>query len=262
MRTIIKGTGHFIPEHTRSNHDFVWHDFYNERLQRIEGTTRIIEKFEQITGISARRYASTEMTASDMAVRAASAAIEDAGIDPETIDQVIVAHNFGDVRKHTIQSDAVPSLASRVKQALWIRNPACVAYDLLFGCPGWVQGLIHADAFIKAGMAKRCLVIGTETLSRVIDQYDRDSMIFSDGAGAVIVEAQHGPGRGQGIIGAVAQTHSMEETDYITMGRSYFPHADPAIRYLKMQGHKVYEFALKTVPEAMKACIESAKDAS
>ena len=259
MRTIITGTGHFIPEHTRSNRDFAWHDFYNERQQRIEGTNRIIEKFEQITGISARRYAGTDMTASDMAVRAAAVAIKDAGIDPETIDQVIVAHNFGDVRKHTIQSDAVPTLASRVKQALWIRNPACVAYDLLFGCPGWVQGLIQAEAFFKAGMAKRCLVIGTETLSRVIDQYDRDSMIFSDGAGAVIVEAQLGPAHGKGILGAVSHTYSMEETDYINMGRSYFPHADPAIRYLKMQGHKVYEFALKMVPAAMKACIDAAK---
>src|ERR1700743_3504873 len=139
MRTVIIGTGHFIPAHVRSNRDFAWHEFYNDRQQRIEGTPRIIEKFEQITGISARRYADTGMTASDMAARAATAAIEGGGVDPETMTQVIVAHNFGDIRKYSIQSDAVPSLASRVKQTLWIANPACVAYDLLFGCPGWVQ---------------------------------------------------------------------------------------------------------------------------
>jgi 3-oxoacyl-[acyl-carrier-protein] synthase-3 len=258
MRTVITGTGHFIPAQIRSNSDFAWHDFYNAHQQRIEGTTKLIEKFEQITGISARRYVGTDMTASDMAVQAAAFAIEDAGIDAETIDQIIVAHNFGDIRKHSIQSDAVPTLASRVKQALGIANPACVAYDLIFGCPGWLQGLIQAEAFFKAGMAKRCLVIGAETLSRVIDQYDRDSMIFSDGAGAVIVEASGSPSHGQGILSAVSQTYAMEEADLINMGRSYFPHADPAVRFLKMQGHKVYEFALKTVPEAMKACLEAA----
>ncbi len=259
MRTVITGTGHFTPAASRSNSDFVYHDFYNERQQRIEGSPKIIERFEQITGISARRYVSTDMTASDMATRAAASAIKDAGIDPETIDQLIVAHNFGDVRKHTIQSDAVPALASRVKRSLWITNPTCVAYDLLFGCPGWLQGLIQADAFIKAGLARKCLVIGTETLSRVIDPHDRDSMIFSDGAGAVILEARPDPEEGPGILGAVSQSHCMEETSYINMGGSNCPFADPAVRYLKMQGHKVYEFALKTVPTAMKACLEAAK---
>jgi 3-oxoacyl-[acyl-carrier-protein] synthase-3 len=66
-----------------------------------------------------------------------------------------VAQNFGDVIKHTIQTDAVPSLASRIKHALGIRNPNCVAYDVLFGCPGWLQGVIQADAFFKAGMARK-----------------------------------------------------------------------------------------------------------
>ena len=79
----------------------------------------------------------------------------------------------------------LPALASRVKHALKIKNPSCVPYDILFGCPGWVQGVIQADAYFKAGIAKKCLVIGTETLSRVLDVYDRDSMIFSDGAGAL-----------------------------------------------------------------------------
>jgi 3-oxoacyl-[acyl-carrier-protein] synthase-3 len=259
MRTVITGTGHFTPAASRANSDFACLDFYNDRQQRIEGSPKIIERFEQITGISARRYVSTDMTASDMATRAAASAIRDAGIDPETIDQIIVAHNFGDVRKHTIQSDAVPALASRVKRSLWISNPNCVAYDLLFGCPGWVQGVIQADAFFKAGIAKRSLVIGTETLSRVVDQYDRDSMIFSDGAGAVILEAHPDQEQGPGILGAVSQSHCMEETSYINMGVSNCPFGDPAIRYLKMQGHKVYEFALKTVPAAMKACLEAAK---
>jgi 3-oxoacyl-[acyl-carrier-protein] synthase-3 len=259
MSTVITGAGHFIPACARPNSDFTFQEFYDDRGQRLPGSTVLIEKFEKITGISARRYACSDMNASDMAVRAAACAIEDAGIDAETIDQVIVAHNFGDTPSRSNQPDAVPSLASRIKQALRITNPSCIAYDLLFGCPGWVQGLIQADAFFRAGIAKKCLVVGTETLSRVIDPFDRDSMLYSDGAGAVVLEARPDSPHGPGILGAVAQSHCLEEGDYINMGRSYLPHADPAVRYLKMQGRKVYEFALKTVPEAMKTCLEISK---
>jgi 3-oxoacyl-[acyl-carrier-protein] synthase-3 len=270
MRTLISGTGSYIPGEVRSNGDFAIREFYNERLQRIfVDSAELICKFEQITGIAQRRYAHETMNTSDMAALAAATAIQDAGTDPETIDQLIVAHNFGDVPKHTCQSDAVPSLASRVKRALSIRNPGCVAYDLLFGCPGWLQGLIQADAYIKAGLARKCLVIGAETLSRVIDPCDRDSMIYSDGAGAVVLEAG-GPAtgglginghttEGPGILGSISQTHALAESEYITLGRSYSPSADPHTRYLKMQGRKVYEFALKTVPAAMKACLESCR---
>jgi 3-oxoacyl-[acyl-carrier-protein] synthase III len=258
IRTVITGTGSFIPVDIKLNRDFAIHDFYDESQQRIpNAATEIVRKFEQVTGIYARRYANKEMNASDMASLAADIAIRDAGIDRETIDQIIVAHNFGNVNKHTIQSDAVPCLASRIKQSIGVKNPSCVAYDILFGCPGWIQGLIQSDAFFKAGLAKRCLVIGTETLSRVIDNYDRDSMIFSDGAGAVIVEAQTTPPDGPGMLGSASQSFVTDEVQYIHMGKSYFPDSDPRIRYLKMQGRKVYEFALKQVPEAMKACLEA-----
>jgi len=263
MRTVILGTGSFIPANIKTNRDFTIHDFYDERQQRIpNAATEIVRKFEQVTGIHERRYAATDINASDMATVAAVAAIRDADIDPETIDQIIVAHNFGNVNKHSIQSDSVPALASRVKQALGIHNPSCIPYDLLFGCPGWIQGLIQGDAFFKAGLAKRCLVIGAETLSRVIDEYDRDSMIFSDGAGAAIIEVQENIqgngsiGKGPGILGHATQSFVVDEANYIHMGKSYFPDSDPRIRYLKMQGRKVYEFALKQVPAAMKACLD------
>jgi len=260
MQTLITGTGSYIPGEVRSNQDFAFSEFYNERRQRILiDAVELIGKFEQITGIAQRRYAHEDMNASDMAALAAAAAIYDAGVDPETIDQLIVAHNFGDVLKHTCQSDAVPSLATRVKRALPIRNPGCVAYDLLFGCPGWLQGLIQADAYIKAGLTRKCLVVGTETLSRVIDPCDRDSMIYSDGAGAVILEALDAAPANSGILGSVSQTHALAEGEYITLGHSYRPAADPRTRYLKMQGRKVYEFALRTVPAAMKACLEACK---
>ena len=258
MRSIITGTGSFIPSCIKQNRDFTVHDFYDNSQERIPSAPEeIIRKFEQVTGISARRYAASDINASDMGAIAGSLAIADASVDPETIDQIIVAHNFGNVTKHTIQSDAVPALAARVKFTLGIKNPNCVAYDILFGCPGWIQGLIQADAFFKAGMAKKCLVIGTETLSRVIDDYDRDSMIFSDGAGAAVLESQETTASGAGIIGSAAQSYVMEEMKYISMGKSNFPDSDPRVRYMKMQGRKVYEFALKLVPEAMKACLEN-----
>ena len=255
MRTVITGTGSFIPGNVKLNKDFTAHDFYDGNEQRIKGDAEdILRKFEQVTGISARRYADMVTNASDMAAYAAEEAILDAAIDPESIDQLIVAHNFGNVQKHTSQSDAVPSLAARVKRLLKIRNPNCIAYDILFGCPGWLQALIHADTFFKAGTARQCLVVGTEALSRVIDIYDRDSMIFSDGAGAAVVESR--PGEGSGILGSVAQSYATEEVDYIYMGKSYFPDSDPRIKYLKMQGRKVYEFALDIVPQAMKTCLD------
>jgi 3-oxoacyl-[acyl-carrier-protein] synthase III len=258
MGAMITGTGSFIPDEIRKNEDFARAEFYSGDGRRLlQDTADIIVKFEKITGIAQRRYANERLNASDMAALAAAAAVEDAGVDPETIDQLIVAHNFGDVSPNSLQNDAVPSLASRVKNAFPISNPACVAYDLLFGCPGWVQGLIHAEAFIRAGMAKRCLVVGAETLSRVIDPHDRDSMIFSDGAGAVVLEAARAGSGDAGILGSVSRTYAAEESGFITMGESYCPPGDSNGRYLKMQGRKVYEFALRTVPAAMKACLET-----
>jgi 3-oxoacyl-[acyl-carrier-protein] synthase-3 len=257
MATIITGTGSYIPGLVIPNDSFSDNHFYGEDGVLINTpNAEIFEKFKDITGIYERRYAEENVNTSDLATKAAALAIEDAGIDPETIDQIIVAHNFGNVIAGTIQSDAVPSIASRVKNLLGIRNPSCVAYDLLFGCPGWIQGVIHADSFIKSGLAKRCLVIGAETLSRVIDPHDRDSMIFSDGAGACIVE--NSTDNTSGILASSVQSHCMDEAYYLYLGKSYHPEGDEATRYIKMKGRKVYEYAIKNVPIAMKECIEKA----
>jgi 3-oxoacyl-[acyl-carrier-protein] synthase-3 len=257
LRTVITGTGCYIPPIVKKNSEFCSATFYSEDHLAIKVPAPVIvEKFSQITGIEERRYATNENTASSMAVHAARVAVEDSGIDPETIDQIIVAHNYGDIRPGSIQSDTVPSIASRVKHGLGIRNPACVPYDLLFGCPGWLQGLIQADAFMKAGMAGTCLVIGTETLSRVVDVFDRDSMIFSDGAGAFVVQTKETNNTGGGLLGACTRSDCLEELDYIHFDASYAPDADSRTCYIKMRGRKVYEYALKHVPAAMKACLE------
>lgn len=256
FRSVITGSGSYIPTHTQSNEDFSQQSFYANGKILPTPSTEIVQKFKQITGIEERRYITSELTASDIGALAAQAALADSGINPEEIDQVILAHNFGNVLPGTIQSVGVPSLASLVKHQLKIHNPNCVAYDLLFGCPGWLQGVIHADAFFKAGIAKKALIIGTETLSRVIDKYDRDSMIFSDGAGAVVLEYKETTNDGPGILSASVQTHATQEVDYINMGSSFYPGSDPDVRYIKMKGRKVYEYALTHVPNAMKDCLD------
>lgn len=257
FRSVITGTGSYIPPVIKTNNDFAQHTFYSENhLPLTTPSQEVVEKFKQITGIEERRYTNDNLTAADIGAIAAKKAIEDSGINPEELDQLIVAHNFGNVLKNTIQMDAVPSLACLIKHQLGISNPNCIAYDILFGCPGWIQGVIHADAFFKAGIAKKALVIGTETLSRVIDMYDRDSMIFSDGAGAAVLEFKDTGENGSGIINSSVQTHSLEEVDYINMGSSFYPGSDPAVRFIKMKGRKVYEYAMKHVPAAMKDCLD------
>ena len=256
-KTVITGTGSYIPPIIKTNSEFALQEFYSEDNERIMlPPNEIIDKFRDITGIEERRYADADMNSSDMATIAARHAIEDAKINPETLDQIIVAHNFGNVLKNTIQTDVLPALSSRVKQSLGIRNPNCVAYDILFGCPGWIQGVIQADAYIKAGIAKKCLVIGTETLSRVIDLYDRDSMIFSDGAGAAVLEAIPAGETQSGILATNVQSHCVDEAFFLHFSKSNLPGADPDVRYMKMKGRKVYEYAIKNVPLAMKTCLD------
>jgi 3-oxoacyl-[acyl-carrier-protein] synthase-3 len=257
INSVITGTGSYIPETIKTNEDFLNDNFLNE-----DGTPFgyenevVIEKFKAITGIEERRYANEETNSSDLAYFASSKAIEDAGINKEEIDYIILAHNFGDVKKNTIQSDLLPSLASRVKHRLGIKNPNCVAYDILFGCPGWIQGVIQAEAYIKSGIAKKCLVIGTETLSRVLDPYDRDSMIYADGAGACILEAVESESESKGILSHAAQTDTVDECYYLFFGKSYNEKADPNVKYIKMFGRKIYEYALNNVPNAMKAALD------
>ncbi|PTX60912.1 3-oxoacyl-[acyl-carrier-protein] synthase-3 [Kordia periserrulae] len=254
MNVRITGTGSFIPSEIETNEDFHQHQFLNEDGSPFkQNTDIIIKKFKSITGIRERRYAKQHHNASDLAFFAAEKAIADANINPEELDYIIFAHNFGDVKHNTIQSDILPSLASRVKHSLRIKNPKCVAYDILFGCPGWAEGVIQANAFIKAGIAKKCLVIGGETLSRVVDKYDRDSMIYSDGAGATIIEASNDEG---GIITHETATFTYDEAYYLYFGKSNNQELCKDTRYIKMFGRKIYEFALTNVPLAMKACLD------
>ena len=256
ISSVFTGTGCYIPTLVKKNSDFLNSEFLNEDGTPFEYENEvIIEKFKAITGIEERRYASSDLTSSDLAFFAAEKAIEDSGIDKEELDYIILAHNFGDVKSTDNQSDILPSLASRVKHKLGIENPNCVAYDILFGCPGWIQGVIQAEAYIKAGIAKKCLVIGTETLSRVLDPNDRDSMIYSDGAGACVIEAVESD-VSTGILSHAAQTDTLEECYYLFFGKSFDKTKESDVRFIKMFGRKIYEYGLNKVPLAMKTALD------
>ena len=257
MNIKITGSGSYIPELIQDNSKFLSRKFFDNEGNTIDTPNEeIIEKFQKITGIKERRYAKDELNTSDIAYMAAKSAIESSGVDPETIDYIILAHNFGNASNNTDQVDVFPSLAVRVKNLLKIKNPKCVAYDILFGCPGWLEGVVQAYSFIKAGMARKCLVIGADTLSRVVDISDRDSMIFADGAGATLVEKTDDFG---GIISHNTASYTDDEVFYLFYGKSYNPKADNETKYIKMRGRKVYEFALTNVPAAMKECLDKAK---
>lgn len=250
----ITGTGSYIPAEIERNEDFHNHEFLNSDGTAIQAPTEVIvKKFKAITGINERRYAKKHLNTSDIASFSAEKAIENAKINREDLDYIIVAHNYGDLRHDSKQSDTVPSIASRVKHLLQIKSSKCVAYDILFGCPGWIQGVIQANAFIKAGIANKCLIIGAETLSRVIDPYDRDSMIYSDGSGAVVIEKSQEEG---GIITHNSATFALDEAHFIYFGETNNPDIKEDRRYIKMYGRKIYEFALTHVPLAMKSCLD------
>lgn len=255
IRTVITGSGAYIPEELIENKDFLKNSFYTpDGLPFENSTADIIEKFYAITGIRERRYASKEILNSDMAAIAGEKAIESADIDKEEIDQIIVAHNFGDVTTNDPIPDMVPSLASRVKHKLKINNPHCIAYDVIFGCPGWIHGVIQADLYIKTGKAKTIMVIGSETLSRVADPYDRDSMIYSDGAGATILQGLNSEEE-VGIINNCSLSHTNEEVHFLMMGQGFYEETKKD-NYMKMNGRKIYNYALQHVPQALKQCLE------
>lgn len=252
--TRIIGTGAYMPDRDVSNESFLDRVFFDANQQVIpQPSETIIRKFSAITGIERRRYVSTGVTASDMGAMAARQAIDLSGIDAESIDMIIVADNYGDMKYPGAPRDMVPSIASRIKHKLGIRNTRCIPYDLIFGCPGWLQGVIQADQAIRAQAAKTCLVVGAETLSRVLDPSDRDSMVFSDGAGACIVQGTIG--ESGGLIHAVVRSDTQEELDFI-YSASANNGDDSGEQYIKMKGRKVYEYALTHVPQAMKDCLD------
>lgn len=257
--TTIIGSGSYIPDVVVKNEDFLKSEFFDSKTRtKLESdNSEIIEKFKEITNIEERRWAREDQTASHLAVEAAKDALQSSGVDPESLDFIICAHNFGNVDAKSQRAVLLPYMASYVKQILNIENPATFAFDVMAGCPGWVQAMIVADSIIKGGTAKRGLVVGADTNSRVGDPHDRDLMIFADGAGAVIVEARESE-EPIGVLSHSIRVDAISGANYLLQGPSLNPDFDQDKRYIRMMGHKVYIYALQNVPGVVKDCLDKA----
>ncbi len=254
IKSIITGTGSYIPTVKVPNRQFLRNEFYEADGTKIaKSTADIVNKLQEITCIRERRYVEDSLNVSDISFMAAECALD--GIDRESLDSIIVAQNFGDLKADNIIPDMVPTIAARVKHKLRIKNPYTIAYDVPFGCPGWLHGMTIADYYIKSGDAKKVLVIGAETLSRVSDPHDVDGMIYSDGAGATLVEATN---MDSGILSHVTRSDTYDKAYLLEVGKSYNPNHSGDELYVKMQGHEIYKYAVRTVPEVVKQSLDKA----
>jgi 3-oxoacyl-[acyl-carrier-protein] synthase-3 len=258
FQSIIIGSGSYIPPVVVSNDHFLGHRFFDPATKTPyeKDNLEIIEKFREITNISERRYCLPEENTSDLGYKAALDAITSSGIDPESLDFIIAAHNFGDISATVLRSDIMPGISARIKQKLGLKNPAMFTHDVIAGCPGWVQALIVADLFLKSGQYQRGMVVGCDVNSRAADPYDRDAMIFADGAGAVILEAR-ATDEQVGILSHAIQSDTLE-AGYLTMDRSLNPEYEKDEIFIRMQGHKVYVYALTNVPKVVKRSLQLA----
>ena len=253
----IIATGSHLPSEVVTNDYFLHNSFYDAKGNRIPKTNEaIVAKLASISGIEERRYAATQYNTSDLAYFAAHNALSSYGIDGESLDYIIVGHNFGDVLARNKQTDMVPNLAAKVKQKLGIKNPYCIAYDVVFGCPSWVQAMIQANYFLRSGDAKRALVIGADVLSRVLDPHDMDSMLFSDGAGAVLLERTDTENP-SGFLAHAAMSDCLAGVGFLGMGDTYGEEKDENL-YVKMNGNSVFRYALEKVPQAISDCLKKA----
>ncbi len=179
MYSRIAATGSYLPPRRLTNEDLV-------RELSAQGIETSDDWIVERTGIKARHFADPRATCSDLAVEAAKQALNAAGIEPHDIDLIVVATSTPDM--------VFPSTAAIVQNKLGISN-GCPAFDVQAVCSGFVYAVTVADALIKAGAAKRALVIGSEIFSRILDFKDRTTcVLFGDGAGAIVLEASDQPG--------------------------------------------------------------------
>ena len=257
--TRIIGTGSYLPPKIIKNSHFLKNEFYELSKKKIvdKSNEEIIQKFREITNIEERRYVADDQLTSDIASFAILDACKTAGISKESLEFIIVGHNFGDINHGNVRTDILPGLANKVKMKLHIKNPSCISHDIISGCPGWTQAMITADAYIKSGFMKRGVVVGADVLSRISDPHDRDSMIYADGAGATIVEAFESS-EPTGIIAHSSRSDSVKYASLLTLGESNNPDFDGDELFIKMIGHKLYLYAINTVPGLVKDSIEKA----
>jgi len=230
-RAVIRGTGRYLPERIVEN---AWFESFIDTSD---------EWIRARTGIERRHFAADGETTSAMAIRAAAAALDSAGMQPDDIDAVIVATSTPDL--------TFPSVATMVQAGLGMTRGFC--YDLQAVCAGFVFGLANGDALIRSGQAERVLVIGAETFSRIMDWTDRGTcVLFGDGAGAVVLEAAEGD---RGILASDLNSDgSFRDILYVDGGVATTGTAGK----LRMQGNVLFRHAVEKLAQTAHRVIEKA----
>lgn len=234
----ILGTGSYLPERVISNDD----------LSKIVETND--EWIVSRTGIKQRRISDGETT-SQMAAKAALEALNDAGVKPEEVELILLATMTGD--------EAMPNTACKVQQVINAVNATCL--DISAACTGFVFALNTANAYLSSGMYQNALVIGADTVSKVINWSDRGTcVLFGDGAGAAFVKANSEKAYvsmtgSDGAQGDVLQAGKISLSNLLMQGEVS---VEPDDYYMTMNGQKVFQFAVRKVPEVVRQVVEKA----
>ncbi len=240
IRSVVLGAGGYLPEKVLSN----------DELARMVETSD--EWIRQRTGIRERRIAADGEFTSDLGLHAARAALDSAGLTPAEIDMIVLATATPD---HTF-----PAAAVSIQKKLGMKHG--VAFDLQAVCSGFLFGLTAADAMIRAGQAKRALVIGAETFSRILDWSDRSTcVLFGDGAGALILEAVDGEGTlaDRGILAASLRSDGTHKDKLYVDGG---PSTTGTVGHLRMEGREVFKHAVGMITDVIEATYAQAGIAS
>jgi len=229
IRSVVRGVGSYLPKRKLTNQD----------LEKIVDTTH--DWIVQRTGIEQRHIADDSETTSVLGIKAAEAALADAGLTAQDIDLIVCATSTPD---HTF-----PSTATMIQNGLGITHGA--AFDLQAVCTGFVYAVATADKFLQSGSHKRALVIGAETFSRILDWTDRTTcVLFGDGAGVLVLEAQEGEGTSadRGVLTSQLRSDGRyREKLYVDGG----PGSTKTTGVLKMEGREVFKFAVGMVADVV-----------
>ncbi|MDX5357754.1 MAG: ketoacyl-ACP synthase III [Rhodobacterales bacterium] len=236
IRAVVRGVGHYLPERVVPNSEF-------------EATIETSDEWiRSRSGIERRHFAAEGQTTSDLAIRAAKAALADAGMSAEQLDAIVVATSTPDF--------TFPSVATMVQAGLGTTSG--FAYDVQAVCAGFVFALANANGLILSGQARRVLVIGAETFSRIMDWTDRSTcVLFGDGAGALVLEAEEGAGTSddRGILSVDLHSDGRyRDLLYVDGGVS----SNGQAGYLRMQGNAVFKHAVQKLAETAHTALEKA----
>lgn len=233
LRAVVKGVGHYLPERVVPNSEF------EEKIDTSD------EWIRSRSGIERRHFAAEGQTTSDLGIRAAQAALADAGLEPNDLDAIIVATSTADL--------TFPSAATMIQAGLGMQRG--FAFDVQAVCAGFVFALTNANGLILSGSAKRVMVIGAETFSRLMDWEDRGTcVLFGDGAGALILEAEEGAGStdDRGILATDLNSDGQyRDILYVDGGVS-----TGATGYLRMQGKEVFRHAIEKLAQTAHTALD------